>query len=928
MLGAIRPLTLDAVRQLLAQPRRRNISSIHVHHTWRPSASQWRGRRTVEAMRRVHMQTNRWSDIAQHITLGPDGSLWSGRHIDRAPASAVNHNGSGSDGPFMIEMVGDFDVGRDPFADPQAAAAYALVAVIRQACGLGLEAVRFHNELSPKSCPGTSIDLDAFRAEVDKRVPRVRGAVRQPVQAAQPVRPDAAQDADGEPTYDHRHDSSMRGEGPDDDAQDTAPTAAHRAFFERHVVNIAAGRLSDKGHARSTPQQLDALVASLLAWAGQDEKNRNVLLWAHGGLVSERDALDDIVLDDGPWWLANGVYPIFFVWETGWCETIRQMLRRDRAADTRGLKDDIVEWFARHTLGPQMWQQMKDGASLASEKRLADGSEGGGYALATRLAAALATFAAKPRAKPLRLHMAGHSAGAVFASHFVPTFSALPKAAPFETLTLLAPALRVDRFKTTLAPMMAAGGAIKSYAQFGMKQQTERDDKLLGGVYGQSLLYLVRNACERDEGPLLGLEESIAHDPQMQALWDGNARTLILSPTGAQGPRHWSESTTHQGFDEDQPTMEAVARRVLDWPDDQPLPQPMNAQRARAQRVARSAAGGAAVFDQPSALRGGRSSIGGGASRRDATVHALCIGIDAYTRKPLGGCVADMQAWARAMQARGAVVRALPDGDATKQAIVQAWREVADLTRPGDTFVVQFAGHGTQVPDQGIGNPGGGDETYDSAWVPIDGEDGELLVDDEIGALIDAVPQGVRVVLFTDCCHSGTSTRARALVASPGTKVRFLPLLDDGVVIEKYLRKRAAWAQRLAPRAGRTRNALGREIHFAACQDHQLASERDGHGDFTRAAMQVFDGLGSATPTCQAFHDAVKRQFVGRGDQQPNFRAQPSEYDQLLWAASGDASGIVRPGAQMPGADATVGDRLARIDTRLDELERLIRRLA
>lgn len=924
MLGEIRPLTLDAVRQLLAQPRRRNISSIHVHHTWRPTASQWRGRSTVEAMRRVHMQDNGWSDIAQHLTLGPDGSLWSGRHIDHAPASAKNFNGSGTDGPFMIEMVGDFDVGRDAFADPQAAAAYELVATLRHACGLGSEAVRFHNELSPKSCPGTSIDLAAFRAEVDKRVPKARGAVRQPVDTRLPARPDAARDADAEPTYDHDHGASMRGDGRDDiDAPAAPQTQAQRAFFERHVVNIAGGRLSDDGRACSTPQQLDTLVASLITWAGTDTTNRNVLLWAHGGLVSEGAAVDDIVLDDGPWWLDNGVYPIFFVWETGLFETFRQMLTRDRAVVARGLKDEFVEWFVRHTLGPRIWRQMKDSASLASEPRLGDGSEGGAYALARRLAPALDAFNAKSKAKPLRLHMAGHSAGAIFASHLVPTFASLPKATPFETLTHLAPALRVDRFKATLAPMMANGG-IRSYAQFGMKMQTERDDQLLGGVYGASLLYLVRNACEKDEAPILGLEESISHDSQMQALWNGTTRTLILSPTGQQGPRNSSEATTHGGFDDDQPTMEAVARRVLDWPDSQPLPRPMNLHRARESRALRSAdRDGVWVSPVSTMASSSRAVI---PSRRGASVRALCIGIDDYVRAPLSACVADMEAWVRIMEARGVVVqRTLANHQATKRAIVQAWREVAGALRPGDTFVVQYAGHGTQVPDQGVGRPGGGDELYDSAWVPIDGEEGEVLVDDEIGALIDAVPSGVRVVLFTDCCHSGTTTRARGVVAKPGTRVRFLPLMHDGSFLEKYARKREAWSQLLSPQAGRVRNALGAEIHFAACQDHQLASERGGHGDFTRASMKVFDAQDMTRLTCQAFHDAVSAQFAQNADQQPNFRAQVADRDQLLWAAVG-APTAARPLTSMAAAGGPLDARLDHIDARLAELERLIRR--
>ena len=37
------------------------------------------------------------------------------------PASASGHNGNTHAGPFMFEMIGDFDTGKDAFADPQRA---------------------------------------------------------------------------------------------------------------------------------------------------------------------------------------------------------------------------------------------------------------------------------------------------------------------------------------------------------------------------------------------------------------------------------------------------------------------------------------------------------------------------------------------------------------------------------------------------------------------------------------------------------------------------------------------------------------------------------------------------------------------------------------------------------------------------------------
>src|SRR5262249_43499235 len=71
-------------------------------------------------------------------------------------------------GPFMFEMIGDFDEGRDPFEGAQKAAAIAVVVALMKRFELPPEAVRFHNQTSPKTCPGTAIHrlnfLDDVRA--------------------------------------------------------------------------------------------------------------------------------------------------------------------------------------------------------------------------------------------------------------------------------------------------------------------------------------------------------------------------------------------------------------------------------------------------------------------------------------------------------------------------------------------------------------------------------------------------------------------------------------------------------------------------------------------------------------------------------------------------------------------------------------------
>src|SRR5215213_2019174 len=163
-------LSLKEFTQLLARfPLRRQIDSVHMHHTWRPNHGQFRGLESIEAMWRFHTEENGWSDIAQHITIDPEGMIWTGRDWNQPPASASGHNGNSISGPFMFEMIGDFDEGRDRFTGAQRQAALEVVARVQMKFNLGASSLRFHNQMSSKSCPGSSIDYREFLSAVEVR---------------------------------------------------------------------------------------------------------------------------------------------------------------------------------------------------------------------------------------------------------------------------------------------------------------------------------------------------------------------------------------------------------------------------------------------------------------------------------------------------------------------------------------------------------------------------------------------------------------------------------------------------------------------------------------------------------------------------------------------------------------------------------------
>lgn len=933
MIGEIELMSVEQVSSLLTLKRRRRISSIHIHHTYRPTVGDWRGEESVAAIRRYHVEVNGWSDLAQHLTVGPDGSVWSGRHIDRAPASATGFNGTSSDGPLMIEMVGNFDTGYDRFTGVQADTVIDLVARVCAVCGLDALGVRFHREMNGhKTCPGTSIDLDDFRARVAARlVPRTsrsngsRHTVgRVDAGNIRPALQDAMEDAHGEPSYDII-DPTSEARGPFGDSF----SDENRRLFRKHVVNLSAGRLSSGGDASSSPEQIDDILAELTGWLSAGRQNRRVMLYAHGGLVSEKSALSNIVVNDTPWWLANGVYPVFFVWETG----LTEVYSPEEARGRRGVSEAIVELLARETVGKRAWTLMKDSARNASAPDLDDGRSGGAYQFAQKLLAALSAWRTSHTDSRDRvgLHMLAHSAGSIFAAYFLPMLRSLGLQDGVDSLTFMAPAIRIDLFKAKIVPILNDGW-VTAFAQFGMTREAELSDRLVGPVYNRSLLYLVRNGCEDGEPPILGLAESLEPDDELRRLFtpgqaQGGRADLILSPTeGVFVGRYASHATRHGDFDDDPHTMNSVLRRILGLTDDaQELPSPHTSE----VRKGRPEQEGFVNINAAHTLAA-RPLHAHKLLR--AAAHALCIGIDEYPAPHrLAGCVADAGQWASALRGHGVTVHEqLLNHQATKRGIIAAWRMLYSTARPGDTVVIQFSGHGTQVRAR---NPREERDGMDEAWVPFDYEQGELLVDDEIAALIDSAPPDVQVVLFTDCCHSGTNTRAKQLPASARSlahdvRIRLLPLAEESAPIQAYRRLEPHWSREL-PRGTREPESLGPEVHFAGCLDDQFSYESAGQGDFTRIALRVLAECRGRQQTYASVFDLIRSRFGTGARQSPSLRARPLMARLPLFGSAGSTSnsasrpsdgGAERDASVVAGILVRIEERLARLETILDDL--------
>lgn len=89
--------------------------------------------------------------------------------------------------------------------------------------------------------------------------------------------------------------------------------------------------------------------------------------------------------------------------------------------------------------------------------------------------------------------------------------------------------------------------------------------------------------------------------------------------------------------------------------------------------------------------------------------------------------------------------------------IVKAIKDIGARCQPHDMFLFFYAGHGTNVPDADGDEDDGLDEAFCTTDVNGDITMDSVLVDDNFAAALHKyIPVKCRIMVFTDCCHSGS----------------------------------------------------------------------------------------------------------------------------------------------------------------------------
>ncbi len=253
----------------------------------------------------------------------------------------------------------------------------------------------------------------------------------------------------------------------------------------------------------------------------------------------------------------------------------------------------------------------------------------------------------------------------------------------------------------------------------------------------------------------------------------------------------------------------------------------------------------------------------------------------------LAGCINDAGAMQAVAESRGFSSTVLLDGQATALGVTRAIAQAAQQLGTGDLLLLTYSGHGGQVPDVNSDEEDARDET----WVLYD----RMLVDDELYQLWSQFQPGVRILMLSDSCHSGTVAQDpvyQQIASLPPLAAQYRRVDHEQPVFrvippevqQLAYQQNAAMYDTAQWTAGRGDRAAiqASVILISGCQDNQLSADGQGNGLFTEKLLQVWNGGRFEGSHYRLWKDIVQRMPVTQspnyyrlGQDDPDFEALP-----------------------------------------------------
>jgi metacaspase-1 len=240
--------------------------------------------------------------------------------------------------------------------------------------------------------------------------------------------------------------------------------------------------------------------------------------------------------------------------------------------------------------------------------------------------------------------------------------------------------------------------------------------------------------------------------------------------------------------------------------------------------------------------------------------YSLHIGLNSVNSHHYDGWSGALQACENDAEAIAAIAHSLKYSEttllktkqATREAVIKTLERYASILTKDDMFLLSYSGHGGQLPDlNGDEIKDGKDET----WCLYNGE----LLDDELYNLFTKFAKGVRIVVLSDSCHSGSVTReyahlGAALVdAHPKAAHRFMP---QEVARRTFTKNKTLYEPLCTDNRAAKKELQATLRLISGCQDNQTALDGDFNGLFTQRLLQTWNN-GLFKGNYNAFHKAI-----------------------------------------------------------------------
>lgn len=137
-----------------------------------------------------------------------------------------------------------------------------------------------------------------------------------------------------------------------------------------------------------------------------------------------------------------------------------------------------------------------------------------------------------------------------------------------------------------------------------------------------------------------------------------------------------------------------------------------------------------------------------------------------------------------------------------------------------------------------------------------------MLIDDELFTLWSQFAAGVRIVVVSDSCHSGTVVRAMYERLMPGDGGHTDPyrLLDPVVAQEVFEKMTSCYEPIKWGMRGDRVSVSASVILLSGCQDNQLSGDGPGNGLFTSKLLEVWNN-GKFSGTYSDFMTAIRKKM-------------------------------------------------------------------